>query len=76
MIRLQILGSALETAGTETNKRLTIDTAGYYTSFSEIKEQEGNNIVECSMTLGYDIESTEGLNFTLVNEINRTAVFA
>ncbi len=76
LVRLQVEGSALETPGAETNKRLTIDAAGYYTSFSEIKEQEGNNIVECSMTLGYDIESTEGLNFTLVNEIDRTAVFA
>lgn len=76
LVRIQIEGSALTTPDTETNKRLTIDCAGYYTSFSELKEQEGNNIVECSMTIGYDTESAEGLNFVLVNEVQRTAVFA
>lgn len=69
LYRLEMTGSALTTAGAETNKKLVIDVAGVYTDVSELGDTDGNSTLTATLQVGYESVSGESLNIELVNEI-------
>jgi hypothetical protein len=71
LVRINISGSALTTAGTFTYKTLRIDGGGKWEKFEKIGERDGNDIV--TGTLRFRPDST-GANFATFTVVNETAV--
>lgn len=71
LLRLEFLGSALETAGTEFQTlALRIDLAGKWERFSKIGEQDGNDIVEGDFVAGYSSVDSLKAELIVANEIS------
>lgn len=68
LIRLNINGSALTTAGTFTYKTLRIDMGGKWLSFDKIGEQDGNDIVTGKFKVAPDTAGAGYCTITVVNE--------
>jgi len=72
LIRLKFQhGTAMTTPGTDyTYKTLIIDVAGVYEDWSELQDQDGNNVVTATLRVRYN--STAALKFetTIVNELS------
>ena len=64
LIRIQVLGSALATAGAHTYKTLRIDVAGQWEKFDKIGEDNGNDIVDVTFRGQYN--TTEAAYSTIV----------
>ena len=64
LIRIQVLGSALATAGAHTYKTLRIDVAGQWEKFDKIGEDNGNDIVDVTFRGQYN--TTEAAFSTIV----------
>jgi hypothetical protein len=70
LLRLQVLGSALTTAGTAYGYRtLNMDLPGKWTKFSTLQDANGNNYVTGSFNSRYNPSSTIGPSFTVVNQL-------
>jgi hypothetical protein len=70
LVRIQIPGSLLGTAGTTyANKWLIIDAALMYTEWDALDADEGNSIVNVTGTIGYDATAAKALSITVVNEL-------
>lgn len=70
-IRLMIQGNALGTAGaTYSTKALVIDCWGKWSKFDKIGDQDGNDIVTGTLTLGYNSSDAKICDITVVNELS------
>ncbi|MGW8250654.1 MAG: hypothetical protein ACWGO1_08425 [Anaerolineales bacterium] len=69
LVRLLFNGPALTTAGTFTYKTLRLDMAGVYEDWSELQDQDGNDVVTATLRVRYS--STDSLKFeaVIVNEL-------
>lgn len=69
LIRVEIEGSALTTAGDWVNKLLRIDLAGKWSKFDKLDEQDGNDIIAGTLTA--KPSNTAGLfgEILVVNEV-------
>ena len=70
LIRLETTGSALTTSGTYSSKTLRIDLAGYYTDWSKLGEQNGNDVYEVEFTGSYVADDSLFCEFLVVNELS------
>ena len=68
--RMKFEGSALTTAGTYSKKTLLIDGCGLWHTFETLDEQNGDDIIKASMTVGYN--STAGL-YCVMTVVNQSA---
>jgi hypothetical protein len=68
-IRLNITGSALQTAGTFANKTLRIDATGRWEKFDKLGEQDGNDIVTGTFRVKYNETAAHTCTITVVNEV-------
>lgn len=69
LVRLDVNGAALSTAGTLfSTKKLRIDVAGTWQSFSKIDEQDGNDIVTGVLKVHYDTTNSWRGVIRVVNE--------
>ena len=68
LIRIQIDGSALTTAGNYTYKALRIDMAGKWESFRVLDEQNGNDVITGRLRIVDD--GTNFLTLTVVNQLS------
>lgn len=72
VIRLEFMGSALETPDTYTHKQLLIDMAGVWMpdSFTVLEDDNGNSTMVGTLRCGYNSDEDLELDITLVNEIS------
>ena len=70
LIRLQTLGSALSVSGTYTYKTLQIDMAGFYSDWSKLGENDGNDIYEVEFTGRYSSADSLFCEILVVNELS------
>jgi hypothetical protein len=70
LVRLLFNGTALATAGTFTYKTLRLDMAGVYEDWSELQDQDGNDVVTATLRVRYS--GTDSLKFeaVVVNELS------
>lgn len=70
LVRLLFNGTALTTAGTFTYKTLRMDMAGVYEDWSELQDQDGNDVVTATLRVRYS--SADALKFqaVVVNELS------
>lgn len=70
LVRLQFTGSALTTAGTTYSvKTMIIDLAGVYEDWSELGENNGNDIVTATLRCRYSSTDALKADVTIVNEL-------
>ncbi len=70
LLRLKIEGSAFTTAGTDyTYKTLIIDVAGVYEDWSELQDQDGNDVVTATLRVRYSPADTLKAEFVIVNDL-------
>ena len=69
LIRVEWLGSALQTAGTHVNKLFHIDSAGKWTKFAKLGEQNGNDVVTATHVAKYNAAKDLFAQFVFVNEV-------
>jgi hypothetical protein len=72
LIRLDIAGNALTTAGTFSNKLLRVDLAGKWERFDKIGETNGNDIVTGTFRANYDPTAAK---FAEIKVVNQTASY-
>lgn len=70
LIRMEFVGAALGTPGSESNKRLTIDLAGKWETFAAIDEEDGNDIVTATFRNRYNSTAATRGKITIVNELS------
>lgn len=70
LMRLEIDGSALSSAGTFTYKTLRIDLAGIYEDFEPLGDQDGNDILTCTLRARYSPADALFAEFVVVNELS------
>jgi hypothetical protein len=68
LVRLEILGNALGTAGTYTTKLFRVDLVGKWTKFDKLEEQDGNDIVTGTFQARYNVTANTMGTFLVVNE--------
>lgn len=69
LVRLEIPGSNLATAGTFTTKLLRIDLAGKWESFEALDEQDGNSILTATLRARYNAAAALFGEIVVVNEL-------
>jgi len=68
LVRLQFNGSTLQTAGaTYSTKAVRVDLAGKYETWDAISDQDGNDIVTCTIRARYEGTETLFANLYVVN---------
>jgi hypothetical protein len=72
LIRLDIAGNALTTAGTFATKLVRIDLAGKWEKFDKIGEVNGNDIVTGTFRAGYNPTAAK---FAEIKVVNQTASY-
>ena len=72
LIRLNITGNALTTAGTFATKLLRVDLAGKWEKFDKIGETNGNDIVTGTFRANYDPTAAK---FAEIKVVNQTASY-
>ena len=70
LVRLEATGSDLSTSGTHSTKKLRIDLAGFYTDFSKLGENNGNDVYEVEFTGRYVDADSLFCEFLVVNELS------
>ena len=69
LVRLKFEGSALTTAGTTyTYKTLILDMAGVYEDWSELQDQDGNDVVTATLRVRYSETDSFKFQAVVVNE--------
>ena len=69
LVRLKFEGSALTTAGaTYTYKTLILDMAGVYEDWSELQDQDGNDVVTATLRVRYSESDAFKFQAVVVNE--------
>jgi hypothetical protein len=66
--RMKFEGTALTTAGTYSKKTLLIDGCGLWSTFQQLDEQNGDDIIKASMTVGYNSTAALYCVITVVNQ--------
>jgi hypothetical protein len=69
LIRLRFLGSTLTSAGTYTEKTISINLAGSYETWDSFGDMDGNNTVSCTFRAAYDSTAALFANISIVNEV-------
>lgn len=70
LVRLDFLGTAFGTGGTDyDNYTFRVNAAGVYTTFTQ-GDNDGNATVEAEMMFGYDKTAAQGLELIVVNELS------
>jgi hypothetical protein len=69
LLRLLVEGNALTTANDYTYKSLVVDLAGYWSKFSKLAEQDGNDVVTGTFVAKYDPTAEMFGDLTVVNEV-------
>ena len=69
LIRLETTGDALTTSGTHSTKKLRIDLAGFYSDWSKLGENDGNDIYEVEFTGRYSSADSLFCEILVVNEL-------
>jgi hypothetical protein len=69
LLRIQVLGSALTTAGAYTYKTLNIDLPGRWTKFAAIQDQNGADFVVGTFEAKYNPTAALVPTITLVNQL-------
>jgi hypothetical protein len=69
LMRIQVLGSTLTTAGTYTYKTLNINLPGKWTKFSTLQEQNGGDYVSAAFSGRYNPTVAVGPSFDVVNQL-------
>jgi hypothetical protein len=70
LVRLLFEGSNLATAGSYSKKTLQIDLAGVYEDWSELQDQDGNDVVTATLRVRYSSADTLKADVTVVNELS------
>jgi hypothetical protein len=70
LVRLNFEGAALGTAGTWSNKTLQIDLAGVYEDWSELQDQDGNDVITATLRVRYATADSLKAEVTVVNELS------
>ena len=70
LIRLEVQGTALTTAGTFSYKTLRIDLAGKWEKFNKIDEQDGNDFIAATFRSRYDSTSASFAEIKVVNNLS------
>lgn len=70
--RLEFTGAAVadNTGATHDNLKFRIDAAGTYINNPTFTDNDGNNVWEMEVQVGYDLTATLGLDFLVVNELS------
>ncbi len=68
-IRMEFTGSALDTAGTYTHKKLIIDLDGKWESFDALDDMDGDDVVTGTFRARYNSTSQAFVGFTVVNQV-------
>lgn len=69
LIRIDVAGTALTTAGTFTTKMLRIDAAGKWEKFQPLGEDDGDNIATGEFRVKYNATAAKFFEMKLVNEV-------
>lgn len=69
LIRLDISGSTLTTAGTFTTKTLRIDLAGTWEKFGALADQDGNDTIAGTFRALYDTTAAKFAEITVVHQL-------
>ena len=69
LVRIQALGTALTIAGVYTYKTVFLDIPGMWSKWNKIGEEEGNDIIECTLRAGYDSTAAKYATMTVVNQL-------
>ena len=67
--RMKFEGTALTTAGTYSKKTLLIDGCGLWDTFAQLDEQDGDDIIKATMTVGYNSTAALFCTITVVNQL-------
>jgi hypothetical protein len=70
LVRLVFEGSDLATSSTYSKKTLQIDLAGVYEDWSELQDQDGNDVVTATLRVRYAVADTLKAEVTVVNELS------
>jgi hypothetical protein len=71
LIRLLFQGEELETAGESyTYKTVQVDLAGVYEDWSELQDQDGNDVVTATLRVRYNSTAALKAEITVVNELS------
>ncbi len=71
LVRLKFEGSSVATAGTTYSKKtLQIDLAGVYEDWSELQDQDGNDVVTATLRCRYSSADSLKADVTVVNELS------
>lgn len=69
LVRVEFIGPALGTPGTETNKRLTIDIAGKWATVSPLESENDDEVRALTFRGGYDETAADFMTIEIVNEL-------
>lgn len=69
LIRLEVLGNALSSPDSESNKRLTVDMPGYWMNFGPLDDEDNNDILEGTFRSKYDSTVGNAGKVEFVNEL-------
>ena len=71
LVRLLFQGDALATAGASyTYKSVVVDVAGVYEDWSELQDQDGNDVITATLRVRYNSTAALKAQITVVNELS------
>lgn len=70
LIRVQLLGSQIQTSGTYTNKTVNLDLAGKWVSFESLGERDGLEIITGKFKAMLDTTASLYFNMTVANTLS------